>query len=83
MASIPALIILFAIGVGLFFGFGILAATFDRMWGPVRGGPHSHVSLQNTNPLSSLPRRGPSPDGEQLQIESLFTACLTASDHTG
>jgi hypothetical protein len=51
MASIPALIILFAIGVGLFFGFGILAATFDRVWGPVRGGPNSHVSLQSTNPL--------------------------------
>jgi hypothetical protein len=49
MASIPALIILFAIGVGLFFGFGILAATFDRVWGPVRGGANSQVSLQSIN----------------------------------
>jgi hypothetical protein len=51
MASIPALIILFAIGVGLFFGFGILAATFDKVWGPVRGGPNSHVSLQSIHPV--------------------------------
>jgi len=51
LASIPALIILFAIGTGLFLGFGMLAATADRIWGPVRGGPNTPVSLQSTNPL--------------------------------
>lgn len=50
IASIPALIILFAIGVGLFIGFGMLAAAFDGVWGPVRGDPNSHVSLQSQNP---------------------------------
>lgn len=51
IASIPALIILFAIGVALFLSFGILASTLDRIWGPVRGGPDSQVSYQSTNPF--------------------------------
>ena len=51
LASIPALIILFFLGVFLFSGFGILATTFDRLWGPARGGADEHVSLQRTQPF--------------------------------
>lgn len=49
LASIPALLILFAIGVGLFFAFGILTATLGGMWGPDREGSSSPVSLQRTS----------------------------------
>lgn len=46
LASIPAFLILFAFGVGLFFAFGLLTATFGGLWGPARDGSEAHVSLQ-------------------------------------